>query len=107
MPVIQDILDSHLVDPVDIAQVLETTPRSVARWQQGDAQPRRESVDRLLELKVVLDLASHVLRPESAELWLRSPIPDLDYDKPLDLIRRGEFRRVIACLQALAEGVTA
>jgi hypothetical protein len=48
-----------------------------------------------------------VLREEPAHLWIRSPNPDLGYDKPLDLIERGEYRRVIGAILALAEGVTA
>jgi uncharacterized protein (DUF2384 family) len=107
MTVISEVMRSDLVDTVDVAQVLGTTPRSVARWQQGDASPRRESVTRLLELKAVLDLASKVMRPDSARIWLRSPVPDLDYYRPLDLIEAGEFRRVVISLTALAEGLTA
>jgi uncharacterized protein (DUF2384 family) len=107
MTMVQDILQTNLVDSVDIAHVLDTTARSVTRWQQGEVSPRRDAVDRLLELKAVLDLASAVMRPESAKLWLRSPVPALDYERPLDLVRRGQFRTVIASLTALAEGVTA
>lgn len=106
MTVIQDILRTELVDTVDVAQVLGTTSRSVTRWQQGEASPRRDTVDRLLELKAVLDLAGQVMRPESARLWLRSPVPALNYERPLDLVQSGEFRRVIKTLMALAEGVT-
>jgi putative toxin-antitoxin system antitoxin component (TIGR02293 family) len=105
MTEIQDILQTDLVDAVDIARVLDMTPRSVTRWQQGEVRPRRDAVDRLLELKAVLDLAQQVMPPESARLWLRGPIPALDYAKPLDLVRNGEFRRVINSLLALAEGV--
>jgi len=32
--------------------------------------------------------------------------PELDYEKPLDLIERGEYRRVIGTILAMAEGVT-
>lgn len=38
---------------------------------------------------------------EPRALWLRSPMPTLGYDKPLELIRDGEFRRVIQALEAL------
>jgi putative toxin-antitoxin system antitoxin component (TIGR02293 family) len=107
MTVIDEVMRMNLVDTVDVAQVLGTSPRSVARWQQGETSPRRESVDRLLELKAVLDLASKVMRPDSARLWLRSPVPDLDYNKPLDLVENGQFRKVVTSLTALAEGLTA
>jgi putative toxin-antitoxin system antitoxin component (TIGR02293 family) len=108
MTALRDILKTGLVDSVDIARLLGTTNRSVARWQHDHVDPsRREHLDRLLELKAATDLALQVMPAASAAMWLRAPIPALDYDKPLDLIRDGEFRRVIAGLAALAEGVLA
>jgi hypothetical protein len=62
-------------------------------------------LDRLLELKAVTDLALRVYEPNAASLWLRSPVPALAYDKPLELIRDGEFKRVIRALETLAEAV--
>lgn len=110
MPQVVDVLDEVLADEIvdanDVARVLGSTARSVARWQAAEVSPRRESEERLLELKAVVDLARRCLRPESARLWLRSPNPDLSYEKPLDLIARGEYRRVIGALLAMAEGVT-
>jgi hypothetical protein len=40
-------------------------------------------------------------------MWLRSPNPDLAYEKPIDLIAVGDYRKVIASILAMAEGVTA
>lgn len=105
--VLYDVLQGEVVDSGDVARVLGTTPRSVARWQASEVTPRRESEERLLELKAVVDLARRIFRPESARLWLRSPNPDLSYEKPLDLLSRGEYRRVIGSLMAMGEGVTA
>ena len=47
------------------------------------------------------------MRDNAARFWLRSPNPDLGYEKPLDLITQGRYQRVIDLLLALAEGVTA
>jgi hypothetical protein len=47
------------------------------------------------------------MRDSAARLWLRSPNPDLGYEKPLDLIAQGHYQRVIDLLLAIAEGVTA
>jgi uncharacterized protein (DUF2384 family) len=104
--VVDQLLIDEIVDSPDLAKVTGTTPRSVTRWLEG-ASPRRSAEERLLELKAVVDVLRRVLREEPARLWLRSPNPDLDYEKPLDLIERGEYRRVIGTLLALAEGVTA
>lgn len=104
---VEELLSGDLIDSADVAHVAAASPRSVVRWQIGEVHPRRETEDRLLELKAVLDLAGQVFRPEVARRWLRGPVPALDYDKPLDLITKGEWRRVVDVLMAFAEGVTA
>lgn len=110
MPQVVDVLSAVLTDDIvdtgDVARVLGATQRSIARWQAADASPRRHSEERLLELKAVVDLARQHLRPDVARVWLRAPDPSLGYEKPLDLVKQGEYRRVIGALLALAEGVT-
>jgi uncharacterized protein (DUF2384 family) len=46
------------------------------------------------------------MRDDAARFWMRSPNPDLGYEKPLDLIAAGQYQRVVDLLLALAEGVT-
>lgn len=101
------LLDGDVVDAADVARALGTRPRSVSRWQSAQSMPRRDSEERLLELKAVVDLLRGVLRDQPARLWLRSPNPDLGYEKPLDVIAKGQYQRVIDSIMALAEGVTA
>ena len=105
--ILDELFEGGVVDGPDVARVLGTSPRSVARWHRTGATPRRDTEERLAELKAVVDLLRTVLRDEPARLWLRSPNPELGYEKPIDLIERGEYRRVIGALLALAEGVTA
>ncbi len=104
---LDELIDTHVIDAGDVAQITGATARSVSRWTSSKATPRREAEDRLLELKAVVDLLRSVLRDEPARLWLRSPNPDLDWRKPLELIAEGEYRRVIGSVLAMAEGVTA
>lgn len=99
--------EGDVVDTADLARVSDTSPRSVARWKAEAATPRREAEERLLELRAVVDLARRVMRDDAARFWLRSPNPDLGYEKPLDLIAAGHYQRVVDLLLALAEGVTA
>jgi putative toxin-antitoxin system antitoxin component (TIGR02293 family) len=111
MPTLSGVLDvlieTQVIDAADVAHITGATPRSVSRWTAAKAAPRRDAEDRLLELKAVVDLLRSVLRDEPARLWLRSPNPDLDWRKPLELIADGEYRRVIGAVLAMAEGVTA
>jgi len=107
MALLDELIDTRIIDTSDVAQVTGSTARSVSRWTAAKATPRRSAEDRLLELKVVTDQLRAVLRDEPARLWLRSPNPDLDWHKPLELIGKGEYRRVIGAILAMAEGVTA
>lgn len=105
--VLDEMIDTGIIDPGDVAEITGSTPRSVSRWTAAKATPHRDAEDRLLELKVVVDQLRTVLREEPARLWLRSPNPDLDWHKPLELMAGGEYRRVIGAVLAVAEGVTA
>lgn len=105
--VLEGVMSDSLIDARDLAEMLGTSTRSVARWQKTDSTPRRETEIRLLEVQAVTDLLRRVMREDSARIWLHSPNPDLGYEKPLQLMAEGKYRRVIGAILALAEGVTA
>lgn len=100
------LYETEVIDTADVARVSGTHARSVSRWHADQSEPRRESEERLLELKAVVDLLRRVMQDDAARLWLRAPHPDLAYEKPLDLVAAGQYQRVIDLLLALAEGVT-
>lgn len=93
------------LDSSDLARVLETNPRTVARWLKKEAAPRHEARERLLEVVAVLERLSTTLTAEAAHDWLFTPNPSFDYHKPVDLLRSGDFRRVLGAIDAMAEGV--
>lgn len=105
--VLDELLTGEVVDTADVARALGTAPRSVTRWTTAQTSPRRDSEERLLELKAVVDLLRTVMREDAARLWLRSPNADLEWRKPLDVIAEGDYRSVIGVILAIAEGVTA
>ena len=53
----------------------------------------------------VFDRLTATLTPAAAHDWLFTPNGALDYHKPIDLLRGGEFRQVLGAIDALAEGV--
>jgi len=89
----------------DIAGVVGTSPRSIARWAHGEADPRARSRDRLLEVTAVVTELCQVLAGDAAHVWLFTPNPFLEFDRPIELVARGEYRRVLAAVAALADGV--
>ncbi len=100
------LYESDVVGTADLARVTGASPRSVARWRAGDAAPREQAERRLRELHAIVDLASRVMSDDAIRYWLRSPNPDLGYEKPLDLVAAGSHQRVTDLLLGLAEGVT-
>lgn len=104
---LEHLSEGDVVDTADLARVTDTNPRSVSRWRSDAATPRREAEERLLELRAVVDLARRVMHDDAARFWMRSPNPDLGYEKPLDIIAAGNYQRVVDLLLTLAEGVTA
>lgn len=103
---LDELISLRVVDADDVARVTGATRRTVGRWVTSKAMPRRDAEERLLELRAVVNQLRLVLRDEPARLWLRSPNPDLDWRKPLELIAEGEYRAVIGSVLATAEGVT-
>lgn len=102
---LQDAAARIELDSSDLARVLDTRPRNVARWFRQETEPRAEARERLLEVLAVLERLSETLKPQAARDWLFAPNPMLEYYKPVELLRDGQFRRVLAALDALAEGV--
>jgi hypothetical protein len=60
---LDQVLAGGTVTAADVARVLGTTSRSVARWHAAEVSPRRESEERLIELKAVVDLTRRCLPP--------------------------------------------
>lgn len=86
---------------VDIARATGADQTTVRAWVRGTRSPSGLYAERLSELSAIIERLSHVLRPEFIRSWLIKPIVALDDDKPLDVIRAGEYRRVSRVVSAL------
>lgn len=81
----------------DYVPVWLNKPAATSRWRT----PSGSRAERLLELAAIVEQAARVLRPEAIPVWLNKPVPSLEQDKPIDLIARGEYRRVADVLAGL------
>lgn len=106
MTVLGDILSSEIVDVGDVAGVTHSSVQC-----HSLAKPQSRSAPRDARAPAGAEGSprpcSTVLGDNSARLWLRSPVPALDYEKPLDLVPAGRWREVADVLAAFADGVTA
>jgi Protein of unknown function (DUF2384) len=77
-----------------IAAATGAKPSTVRGWLAGRSEPTGARAERLIELGEMIRRLARVVRPESIAIWLSRPILALDDEKPIELIARGEYRRV-------------
>jgi len=88
----------------EIAQLLETTPQTISRWQNGRAEPQPEGLQRLLSLDWLIDQLADLYPPDEARLWLFSRHEQLAGQRPADLIADGRVDEVLAVIDQLRDG---
>jgi transcriptional regulator with XRE-family HTH domain len=74
----------------EIAQLLDTHPQTVSRWNTGQSSPQPAALDQLLRLEWIIEQLAQFYAPDDARLWLFGPHTDLDGSRPADAIREGQ-----------------
>ncbi|MBI4897415.1 MAG: DUF2384 domain-containing protein [Actinobacteria bacterium] len=88
----------------DVAQLLDTTPQTVSRWQTGKAEPQTDGLKRLLLLEYVIGELAELYDPSDARIWLFSPHRLLDGATPADRIQEGSIGEVQALIAQMRDG---
>lgn len=57
----------------EVGDIVDASPRSVARWTAGQVVPQRLNKQRLIELAYVADALAEVLPRDQANVWMFSP----------------------------------
>jgi RES domain-containing protein len=96
----------HLSD-ADIARATGAAPSTARAWLAGTRAPTGQRAERVIELSALVERLTRVMDPSYIAVWLRKPVPALDDDKPLEVIGRGDYRRVAKILSALEESPAA
>jgi uncharacterized protein (DUF2384 family) len=77
-----------------IATATGAKPSTVRGWLAGRSEPTGVRAQRLIELSEMVMRLARVLRGDSIALWLQRPVLALEDEKPIELIARGDYRRV-------------
>jgi len=96
-PLLEDAQRVHDVAGLSdrmIASATGAKPSTVRGWLAGRSEPTGARAERLIELAEMIKRLALVVRPESIPVWLQRPILALDDEKPIELIARGEYRKV-------------
>lgn len=92
--------DAGLSDVI-IAEATGAKPSTVRGWLNGRNSPTGERARRLAELVEITDRLARVVDPRYIPLWLLKPVEALDDHRPVDLIARGQARRVAKVVSGL------
>lgn len=90
----------------DLARATGAARSTSRAWLNGSRSPTGERAERLIELSALVERLERLMDADYIAVWLRRPVPALEDEKPLDLIGRGEYRRVARLISEL-EGTTA
>ncbi len=97
------VRDVGRLSDADIARATGAAASTARAWLAGTRGPSGERAERLIELSALVERLVRVMDPSYIAVWLRKPVPALEDDKPLDVIARGEYRRVSRLVSALEE----
>ena len=90
---------AHLTDE-DIARATGAGVSTVGAWMRRTRRPTGDRADRLAELSAIVERLAQSVEPEYIPVWLHKPLAALDDDKPLDVLARGDYRRVSRVIAA-------
>jgi hypothetical protein len=86
--------------------LLRVSGKTVRRWEQAQDRPRKQDqILRLVKMKEIRDLGQRIYTKEGFLEFLKTPLPVFDGKTAFDLIRIGDYDRVIGALAADLEGM--
>jgi hypothetical protein len=86
-----------------IAEATGAAPSTVRGWLRKRSKPTGDRATRVVELSAIVDRLAKVMQLDYIPVWMTKPLEALDDEKPVDLIRRGEYRRVAALISELED----
>jgi transcriptional regulator with XRE-family HTH domain len=94
--------DAGLTDAM-IARATGAAPSTVRDWLAGRSAPTGVRAEHIGELAAVVDRLARVMDVGYVPVWLIRPVEALDDHKPVDLITRGQYRRVLKLIAGLED----
>jgi len=80
---------------VRVANIIDTRPESVSRWNQGQAFPRPDAEKLLIDLEYIVGHFADLCEPRDVRMWLFSCRKVLTGEIPADLLQKGRASDVI------------
>lgn len=101
--IVEDIRETALTT-AELAGIAGVKERQVQHWAAGSHHPKGATRDKLLEVAYLVERLRDVYTPEGADIWIHGRNRDLGGQRPVDLLRRGEFEPVLHAVERLQTG---
>lgn len=88
----------------ELADVVGVHARQISNWASGQNTPTGARRDRLLEVHYVVQQLREIYTREGAEIWLHGRKRSLGGQRPIDLMRAGQFTDVFHAIDRLRSG---
>jgi len=92
----------HLSD-VLIARATGAARSTVRGWFALRNAPTGARADRVAELSAVVERLARVMDADYIPVWLSKPVEALGDEKPIELLRRGEYQPVMQLVSSLED----
>jgi DNA-binding transcriptional regulator YiaG len=90
-----------------IAQAVGAAPSTVRDWLACRSAPTGARADKVVALAEIVDRLTRVMDAGYIAVWMTKPIEALDDHRPLDLVAKGQARRVAQLVSSLEDPVAA
>lgn len=88
-----------------LASCLAVNPKTIQRWQEGNARPNEAGLRALDKLEAICRLAGRLLKKDAVKAWFQAPNKTLGEERPADMLARGELDQVRNVLGMLEWGI--
>ncbi len=86
-----------------IARATGAAPSTVRGWIGHHSEPRGVRAERVAELSAITERLGRVMPRSYIPVWLSKPIEALGFEKPLDVIAAGEYRKVARIISEIED----
>jgi len=99
----------NLFPPADLADILEVSPKTLARWKKTGEALTPQQTDRIANIEAVLLQGEQLFGSRERVLeWMQGKVLSLDFQRPIDVLKTETGRRrVMSVLHGMAWGFAA
>ena len=102
---IEQITQDFSISIETLARFLNTTSRTVMRWKKEGVNPSSHHREKLEKIAYIDRKLRQVLKPEGVERWLHAYNDSLGGKRPIDLLAKGQYDKLLSAIGQLEEGV--